>query len=75
MGFSLIAGIMVLLLWQENDLKKYKAWVQENTQFVHDPEKITLIRRESKEKYLKLNKVNNQRFLFFIFPKIKSTIK
>jgi hypothetical protein len=41
---------MVLVLWQENDLKKYRLWVQENTQYVYDVEKITLIRKESKEK-------------------------
>ena len=50
MGFSFIAGVMVLLLWQENDLKKYKLWVQDNSQYVHDIEKVTLIRKESKEK-------------------------
>jgi len=52
MGFCFIAGLMVLFLWQENDLKKYKAWIQENTQNVDlDREKLTLIRKESKEKY------------------------
>jgi len=51
MCFSFIAGIMILFLWQENDLKKYRAWIQENTQYVsQDVEKITLIKKESKEK-------------------------
>jgi hypothetical protein len=51
MAFSFIAGVMMLFLWSENDLKKYKAWVQENTQFVKlDNDRITLIKKASREK-------------------------
>jgi hypothetical protein len=27
---------MIILLWEENDLKKYNAWMAENYQYIND---------------------------------------
>jgi hypothetical protein len=45
MVFCFLAGILILLLWKENNFERYKDWINENNHHFDDEQ--YLIKKES----------------------------